>query len=211
MKKYDVNGLSIKDILDIPLSKLVSLSRADLARVTSRLVSAGNKRLRRFEKSGISTPASAYIDRNGGKFSTKNKNIYELREEFQRIKGFLGSETSTVRGYRRWEDKVSTTLEKEAGIDYGSLTEEQKRVFWKAYTKLEETDQANVHGAKYSQSLNTIYTAVKGGLNDDNIDAFVKELDTKQYDESAIDFLSEENNPFNLVSENPETSENPFK
>ena len=197
-KKKRSNQLS--RIMNLPLNKVMSMPRANLAKEVSRLASAANKRLVRLEKQNITTPASVYIKEHGGKFSVAGKNVFELREEFQRAKGFLESETSTVRGYKKWGSKIAKTLHENAGIDYDSLTEDQKRIFWKAYSKLEESDAANVYGARYRTSINTIYDAVTNGLKLKDVDNFVNDLSQNIYDESVADFLSGENNPFNLLS-----------
>lgn len=189
----------LSSILDMSLEKVMSMSRRDLAKTVSTLASAGNKRLVRFQKKNITTPATEYIRKHGGKFSVAGKNVFELREEFQRVKSFLESETATVKGYRTWENKIADTLKQNAGIDYNSLTELQKRKFWKVYSKLEELDSANVYGARYRTSVNQIYEAVKGGLKMKDIDTFVNSLNEEIYAESTADFMTGENDPFNLI------------
>lgn len=186
-------GLKISDVVNMPLSKIMSLSRDDLAYYTRALVRESNKRLTNLKKRGIATPATSYIKKHGGKFSLKtrrgrNKNVAELREEFQRAKGFLESETSTIKGFRKWENKVAETLKNNAGIDYNSLTESQKHRFWQVYSKLEETDHANVYGGNYRTSVREIYDAVKSGLRKKDIDAFVIELNQNIYQSTKKDF-----------------------
>lgn len=196
---------SVKDILNFTPQHIYSLSRKELAKTVSILSSAGNKRLKRFSKKKITTPATAYIKKHGGKFSVAGKNIQELREEFERVKGFLTSETSTARGFNKWESKMAKTLKENTGIDYNSLTETQKRTFWDAYAKLEENDSANVYGVKYRESVNTIYDAIKSGeLKRKNIDDWVKDISESIYENESMDFLKK-SSPFNVVSENPFT------
>lgn len=185
--------MKVSDVLNMPLNKIMSMSREDLAIYTRALVRESNKRLTNMKKRGITTPATAYIKKHGGKFSLKThkgrqKNIAELREEFQRAKGFIESETSTVTGFRSWETKVADTLKTNAGIDYNSLTETQKRRFWQVYAKLEETDQANVYGGNYRTSVKEIYDAVKSGLRKKDIDTFVIELNKNIYESTEKDF-----------------------
>lgn len=193
-------------VKDYTLSKVMSMSRRELAQATSVLTQASNKRLARMQKQGITTPATEYIKKHGGRFLTKGKDVNELREEFQRAKGFLESETSTIKGYRAWESKIAETLKTNAGIDYNALTEREKRKFWQAYSKLEELDAANVYGAKYRTSVNEIYTAVKGGLRYKDIDEFVAKMSDKIYVESTKNFMAGVNDPFSLIDD----SENPF-
>lgn len=185
--------MKVSEIRDLSLSKIMSMSREELASATRVLVRESNKRLTNMRKRGLTTPATAYIKKHGGKFSLKTrrgreKNVAELREEFQRAKGFLESETSTVRGFRAWEKKVGETLKANAGIDYNSLNETQKRRFWQAYAKLEETDQANVYGGNYRSSVKEIYDAVKSGLRKNDIDTFVTELSSSLYKANKKDF-----------------------
>lgn len=185
--------MKVSDVLNMPLNKIMSMSREDLATYTRALVRESNKRLSNMKKRGITTPATAFIKKHGGKFSLKTrkgrqKNMAELREEFQRAKGFIESETSTVRGFRTWETKVADTLKANAGIDYNSLTETQKRRFWQVYAKLEETDQANVYGGNYRTSVKEIYDAVKSGLRKKDIDSFVIELNKNIYESTEKDF-----------------------
>lgn len=178
----------LSDIKDMSLSKLMSLSRNELAQATRALVRESNKRLTVAKKRGLKTPATVFIEKHGGRFSVGDKDIAQLREEFQRAKGFLESETSTVSGFRKWESKVAATLEKNAGIDYNALTETQKRRFWQVYSKLEETDQANVYGGNYRTSVREIYDAVKSGLRKRDIDTFVTDLNAQIYGLSEKDF-----------------------
>lgn len=185
--------MRVSDVLNMPLNKIMSMSREDLATYTRALVRESNKRLTNMKKRGITTPATAFIKKHGGKFSLRTrkgrqKNVAELREEFQRAKGFIESETSTVTGFRTWETKVAGTLKANAGIDYNSLTETQKRRFWQVYAKLEETDQANVYGGNYRTSVREIYDAVKSGLRKKDIDSFVIELNKNIYESTEKDF-----------------------
>ena len=189
---------SIKETLGLPLSRIMSMSKNELRLAVQQLSMESNKRLAYFKKRGISTPATAYIRNNGGKFTSKDKDLTQLRAEFQRAKGFLESETGNIKGYRAWETRVANTLADNTGIDYNSLTELQKRKFWNAYAKLEELDQANVYGANYRGSVNQIYEQVKGGATYAQLEKFVNQLNKDIYKEQSADFLEGENNPFNV-------------
>ena len=178
----------LQETLDIDLSRLMSMSKNELTYAVRRLSMESNKRLAQFKKRGITSPATVYVEKHGGKFTSKNKDIYQLRAEFQRAKEFLGTETGTITGYRAWESKVANTLRKNTGIDYDSLTELQKRKFWKAYAQLEELDQANVYSGNYRSSVNAIYNAVKRNLSYAKLDKFIVDLDKNIYKESAKDF-----------------------
>ena len=119
-KKYKqpslVSGLSIDDILNMDIVDFNRLSEKDLKLVVGRLVSAVNKRLRRFEKKGISTPATRALMKSGGVLSVKGKNANQLRKEYARARNFLNMETSTQKGYKKVQEKITDTL-KQRGVD----------------------------------------------------------------------------------------------
>lgn len=195
--------------LNMPLSKVMSLSRKDLIAATQVLAREGNKRLTVMKKKGLISPSTSYIRKHGGKFSTTTrrggeKSVTELREEFQRAKGFLESQTSTVKGYKDWEKNVSDTLAKQ-GIDYASLTPTQKRRFWQAYSKIEELDRGNVvkGNGRYNTVVNEIYTHVKKGLLKRDLDAFSIEVQSKIRGEMTKDFKGALNLGANDEDDNP--------
>lgn len=141
----NVNGLSVDDILSMDWTDVQKLNRRDLAQLTSRLASAGNKRLRRLEKAGLEdSPAHSVIQRSGGDFSVKNKTINELRSEYNRVRAFLSptTKTSTVRGARQVEKEFKKRLGFEEGED---MTDYQRKKFWEGYRMFEEKNKALVH------------------------------------------------------------------
>ena len=119
-KKYKqpslVSGLSIDDILNMDIVDFNRLSEKDLKLVVGRMVSAVNKRLRLFEKKGISTPATRALMKSGGVLSVKGKNANQLRKEYARARNFLNMETSTQKGYKKVQEKITDTL-KQRGVD----------------------------------------------------------------------------------------------
>lgn len=68
----------------------------------NKLVSKANKRLRRLAKKGWKTRAYNKAVKTGGKFHNRRGASYkEKAREYQRVKNFLNSETSTVRGSKK--------------------------------------------------------------------------------------------------------------
>lgn len=130
----DVAGLSVEDIIKMDYETINKLSRQDLSRITSRLASAGNKRLRRIEKAGVQSPAYESVQRSGGNFSVKGKSVNQLRAEFARVQRFLSPETktSTVKGAREYKKKFGKYTE--------GLTDEQTANFFDVLHKLQEED-----------------------------------------------------------------------
>lgn len=111
-----VSGMSVSDILNMSERRFNKLTERELKLVVGRLVSAVNKRVRRFEKAGISTPATRSLEKSGGKLSVKGKSLNELRSEYARARNFLNMETSTRKGYEQVQKRISETL-KERGYD----------------------------------------------------------------------------------------------
>ena len=68
----------------------------------NKLVSKANKRLRRLSKKGWKTRAYKKAVQTGGKFHNRRGASYkEKSREYQRVKNFLNSDTSTVRGSKK--------------------------------------------------------------------------------------------------------------
>lgn len=118
----NVKGLSIQQIMNIDLNTFNSLKESDLRHITSRLVSAGNKRIRRLEKLDINSPAYQSLG-NNKRFSTKldtsvssQQRVNRLRQEFSRIRSFLTSKTSTARGYQSFKKETFKRLSRELNM-----------------------------------------------------------------------------------------------
>lgn len=142
-----VSGLSVQDVLNMDINTFSKLNTSDLRKVVGRLVSAGNKRLRSFERAGESSPATRHVENSGGAFSTKGKNLNELRAEFMRAKNFLESKTGTRKGWKQVKSETIAGLKKQ-GVE---ITESQFNDVWKAYEDLKElSPEVANRGLKYS-------------------------------------------------------------
>lgn len=111
MAKKRVNplkGLTIKDLLDIDPDTLQHMNRSEMRQVVQRLSDAANKRLRRIEDAGFRRGHYIGEDSIAGtkKFSTRGKNVGQLHAEYKRLREFLESPTSTLRGKRKQVEKV---------------------------------------------------------------------------------------------------------
>lgn len=102
-------GMTINDIMNMPMSKFESYSPTAQREITSRLASAANKRLRTLEKSNIQNPATIRLEMSGGKISVRGKEGSELKEEFYRAKQFLRSKFSSK---REWKKHIKELQEK---------------------------------------------------------------------------------------------------
>ena len=135
-QKSIVSGMSVNDILNIDNNLFNSLTESDLRKVVGRLVSAGNKRLRSFERNDTRSPAVGKVMRSGGVFSTKGKDLNALRAEYVRAKSFLQSKMGMVKQWKKIKQDTISTLKKR-GVD---LTKDQFDLVFRIYDRLAELD-----------------------------------------------------------------------
>lgn len=181
-QKSIVSGMSVQDVLNMDINIFSSLNLSDMRKVVGRLVSAGNKRIRTFERAGEDSPALRYINKSGGKFSTKGKNLNELREEYARAKGFFQSKTGTLKDWIKVKEETVKSLEKE-GI--GLITSDFDK-FWRSYEKLKELSPDVASKSMKYEALKEISTLIdtKPEMSIDDIATKLKKQMDKLYEES---------------------------
>lgn len=176
-----IKGKSVEDILDIPLKEINKMTESQLRTVVGRLVSAGNKRLRRFEAKKGKLPTGAKdTTYEEMKFSTVGKDRKELMEEFKRAKTFIQGETSSLRGAKRVEKHVKEQL-KSYGVDLSDLTPENYEKFWDVYRKLRERKPS----VKNKNLKYTVFESLKTMITGDtslDINALVEKMEKKLKD-----------------------------
>ena len=132
----DVSGLSWEDVINLDPVHIKGLSEKSLAKLTSRLVSAYNKRAKRLEQSGIAEHSPAYRGlMEGGKtrLSVKGKSHNELVSTYADAKRLLTErKTFSLGGTRTLMRKVADRI----GHEFES--EEESKGFWEAIDKLKE-------------------------------------------------------------------------
>lgn len=168
-----VSGKSVSDILNMDINAFNSLKLPEMRKVVGRLVSAGNKRLRSFERAGERSPATRHIEKSGGVFSTRGKSLNELRAEYIRAKNFLESKTGTRKGWTEVKKKIISSLEKKGVF----MTLEQFNDVWESYEKLKELSPEVANKAFKYTSLQNVQNMVE----DTNFSA--DEIATKLHDE----------------------------
>lgn len=154
MAKFDVTGLSIKDVASLGKSTIDQLSKSDLSRVTSRLVSAMNKRIRYLGKSDIgrlSPTYQAYEKRvqkglgRDGFYSVKGKSTQQLKDLYRQLSRSLTHkvtlesgeevEVTSVRGWKKHRQDILNQI----GYDFNNDQDREKK-FWELYRKFQEQD-----------------------------------------------------------------------
>lgn len=189
-----VSGKSISDILNMDIKTFNSLGKSDLQKVVGRLVSAGNKRIRTFEKHKESSPAIRYIMNNGGKFSTRGKDLNALRSEFFRAKSFLESKTSTRKKWNDTKQKVIDAMNKQ-GVN---MTRGNFEDIWKAYEELKElSPEVATRGLKYTVLKDIADMVEERDLSAEDIvfsirnrlDKIYEEKELEDYDDGISEFF----------------------
>ena len=136
-----ITGLSIDDILKMPMSKLEQYTPKQQREIISKVASAANKRLKRLEDKGVTTQATLKLKTSGGKISIKGKTGDELQAEFFRARNFLKSKSSTVKGWKETKRRILEGLEKKhIKIQKGMKKDETVSNAFAVYDALSEYD-----------------------------------------------------------------------
>lgn len=110
----------------------------EFRREASRLAAMANKRVERLERNNLtSTPAyQRYLKDGGVKFSVRGKSYNEVQREVAKLKRFIDSETSTVRG----ANNVLKELAANTGIKYKNLEDlrSKSKQFFELASKVEQ-------------------------------------------------------------------------
>ena len=175
---FTVENQKIGEINNYQSKQENALDRAEIRKLTAK----ANKRIERLEKNGLeSSPAyQKWLADGEVKFSVKGKDHNQLQKEVSRLKRFLESETSTVRGVNRTLKEMA----KNTGIKYKNLKDLRTKSakFFELASKVEQylrnvDDIASAIGyQKIWEAINK-YTKQRGealGEGEADIDAMVK-------------------------------------
>ena len=177
-----VSGMTVQDILNMDNATFNKLSTSDMRKVVGRLVSAGNKRLRSFERAGESSPATRHVAKSGGSFSTKGKDLNALRSEYTRAKNFLQSKTGTRKGWKQVKKETISGLKKH-GVQ---MNEKQFDKVWKAYEDLKElSPEVANRGLKYSVLKDVADMVIDDNKSADEIATAIHENLSQIYEQQA--------------------------
>ena len=177
-----VSGMSVQDILNMDINTFNKLNTSDLKKIVGRLVSAGNKRLRSFGRAGESSPATRYVEKSGGAFSTKGKDLNALRAEYTRAKNFLQAKTGTRKGWTKIKRETIKSLRKQ-GVE---MSEKQFDKVWRAYEDLKElSPEVANRGLKYSVLKDVADMATDERKSADEIATSLNENLSRIYEEQA--------------------------
>lgn len=161
----------------------------------SRMASMANKRLKRLEKNGLQdTPAyKTWIESGGEKFGVRGKTYNEVQKEMARMRQFINSQTSTIKGV----NNVLKEMADNTGIKYKNLKElrQSSKQFFELASKIEQylrtvEDMASAIGyQKIWQQINQYVQVNKIQLG--NSKNNIEELTRKVVE--AMDLYNEKN------------------
>ena len=183
----NVKGLKISDILNMDWSDLNAFTKKELKQITSRLVSAGNKRIRRLQKHNINSPAMQGLGKEKvfstklSKDTSKQQRVNKLRSEFARARSFLTSESSTIGGYKKFVKKTRQRIAKELNIPEKTI--EKKLNIGRLFDMLHKAQE---------RGLVSSYRGSKGSLQARNIIAEILIDNPDVTEDNLMDWLEEQ-------------------
>ena len=206
----NVKGLKITDIMNIDLDTFNRLNESELRAVTSRLVSAGNKRIRRLQSKNINAPAMQGLGKEKT-FSTKlssevskQQRINKLRSEFARARTFLSSETSTIGGYKKFVRKTKQRIANELNMSVKDV--DKKLNVGKMFDLLHKAQERGIvssyRGSKGSEQARNIIAEIlidKPDASEEDIMDWLQEQSDELYeDQEELEEFEDDTEEFEL-------------
>ena len=194
-----VKGLSIKDIMNIDLNTFNNLKESDLRAFTSRLVSAGNKRIRRLSQKGLNSPALQGLGKDKY-FSTilpkdvnKQNRVNKLRNIFSEVRRFLTRETSTISGFKSYSKRTMQRIASELNISEKELK-----------SKLDVNRLFELHHKAQDKGLISSYRHSAGSLQGRDVIAEILIDNPNADNDTIINWLEEQYEDLNADQEESE-------
>lgn len=138
--EFDVSGVTIDDLIKMDFKELSKYNERSVKKITSRLVSAMNKRYRRLESSeqGRLSPTYQWFEKRKSKgkgfYSVKGKSKTTTISLFKQLQEKMKQETSTIKGFKEYEKRLYSKL----NINFKSNETALKQKFWNLVHRFEE-------------------------------------------------------------------------
>lgn len=172
-----------------------------LRREASRLAAMANKRVQRLENNNLtSTPAyQRYLKDGGEKFSVRGKSYNEVQKELAKLKRFIDSTTSTVRG----ANSVLKELAANTGIKYKNLTDLRSKSsrFFELASKVEQYLR-NVEDIASAIGYQKIWEAINEYTKQNKVDLSDADEAIDSMVENVSKALAEYDEPISLFDGN---------
>lgn len=203
--------MTTEEIINLDIEDIQKLNTKQLQRLTTQIVSTANKRVKALQSAGLEdslilTQMKDFSGRFSSKIEGKNK-LNRLRNTFSNVRNFLLAETSTVRGYKKYNRETAERIAGNKNMrdpearDFVKRYEsdiELRRDFWRIYNRLKETYPDKFSGKGASEriqklirsqmqsmpfsSTDEIYESMEDILNNDSEPEY-------EYDPDLSDFF----------------------
>lgn len=203
--------MTTEEIINLDIEDIQKLNTKQLQRLTTQIVSTANKRVKALQSAGLEdslilTQMKDFSGRFSSKIEGKNK-LNRLRNTFSNVRNFLLAETSTVRGFKKYNRETAERIadnknmrdpEAEDFVKRYERDIELRRDFWKIYNRLKETYPDKFSGKGASEriqklirsqmqsmpfsSTDEIYESMEDILNNDSEPEY-------EYDPELSDFF----------------------
>lgn len=158
--------MTTEEIINLDIEDIQKLNTKQLQRLTTQIVSTANKRVKALQSAGLEdslilTQMKDFSGRFSSKVEGKNK-INRLRNTFSNVRNFLLAETSTVRGYKKYNRETAERIAGNKNMrdpearDFVKRYEndiELRRDFWRINTRLKETYPDKFSGKGASERI----------------------------------------------------------
>lgn len=169
---------------------LYVLNEKEYRKEVTKIVSVANKRIVRLEKSKLQdSPAyQKWLNEGGVKFSVKGKTHNQLQREVARLKKFMESETSTVRGL----NKTLKNMAKATGVKYKNLRDLQSKAknFFTLASKVEQYLRS-VNDIASAIGYQKIWTAINQYVQKEKVDLTKAEGDIEGLSKTVSELLAD--------------------
>ena len=203
----NVKGKTIKQIMNIDLDTFNKLKESELRAYTSRLVSAGNKRIRRLLEAGYNSPAIQGLGKEKkfstilGKETSRRQRVNKLRETFASVRNFLTRETSTIKGYKQYANRTMERIANELNMSKEDVK-----------SKLDVNKLFELHHKAQSKGLISSYRHSKGSMQGRDVIAEILMDNPNVTEDTLMDWLENQYEELNADEEESEdeTEEKPL-
>lgn len=158
--------MTTEEIINLDIEVIQKLNTKQLQKLTTQIVSTANKRVKALQSAGLEdslilTQMKDFSGRFSSKVEGKNK-INRLRNTFSNVRNFLLAETSTVRGYKKYNRETAERIAGNKNMrdpearDFVKRYEsdiELRRDFWRIYNRLKETYPDKFSGKGASERI----------------------------------------------------------
>ena len=203
--------MTTEEIINLDIEDIQKLNTKQLQRLTTQIVSTANKRVKALQSAGLEdslilTQMKDFSGRFSSKIEGKNK-LNRLRNTFSNVRNFLLAETSTVRGYKKYNRETAERIAGNKNMrdpearDFVKRYEsdiELRRDFWRIYNRLKETYPDKFSGKGASERIQKLIRSQMQSMpfsSTDEIYASMEDILTNdrepeyEYDPELSDFF----------------------